>query len=343
MRRIVLVTEGSPEIALGHVYTVLSLAGECRRLGFEPLILAIGELARTVCKKHGVEVRPYQPEPEYLSNLLADAAPLVIVNVRQPESLDMSTWRSLGFKVLVMDEFGRGTIDADYVHNSTPIESWQRSSDGFVKTFNGLSYHIVQPEFRQYHQRQKWIRPGPKRLLVSMGGVDRTGATPVIARSLDLICPGKIERVLFVLGAGFLISKHANALTNALADCGYDHEIQHDINDMWVKLFEAEVLFSAGGNTLFEAACVGTPAIVLWEDPHEEQRGLAAEQAGFARCLGSGATMLPQDIAPRIEQVLDDYTWLGQASQMGKTLIDGQGANRLLSELATVTGIFAND
>ena len=50
----------------------------------------------------------------------------------------------------------------------------------------------------------------------------------------------------------------------------------------------ADIVISAGGNTVFELACVGTPGFVLWEDSHEKIQGDVFEKEGVVINLGNG-------------------------------------------------------
>ena len=94
-------------------------------------------------------------------------------------------------------------------------------------------------------------------------------------------------------------------------------------------LLSCDVVVTAGGNTLLEAACAGTPAIVLYEDPHEREQGEALEAMGFGRCLGAGTGLDRAAIAKALE-LLDDPGERARLRARGRALVDGQGTARIL-------------
>ncbi|MDP7196812.1 MAG: glycosyltransferase, partial [SAR202 cluster bacterium] len=95
-------------------------------------------------------------------------------------------------------------------------------------------------------------------------------------------------------------------------------------------ILEASVIFTAGGDTLYEAACIGTPAIVLWEDIHEKKQADWFTREGSAINLGQGTVVEGkkiEEITIRLQNNADK--WI-KMSNSGKRIIDGKGIERIV-------------
>jgi spore coat polysaccharide biosynthesis predicted glycosyltransferase SpsG len=100
-------------------------------------------------------------------------------------------------------------------------------------------------------------------------------------------------------------------------------------------LFEGDVGFTAGGNTLYELACVGTPALVLYEDDHEMEQGIEFQRNGFGVCLGRGVGVTKSRIWRELDKLEEPdvrETW----SRKGRSVVDGQGVERVLASLSAL-------
>lgn len=339
---LVLVAEGHRRIGLGHVFTMLAVAEAGRRMGLPTQMLGIGDLAASTLRRRGISAAEYAPDARALRALGGNGPDIAIVDVRTPEAFDFTPLSAAGFVTCAVEEFGEGRPGADVVVNPTPVRRWHRLPDGYRAVLAGTQYLIMGPEFEDAHTRPRAELGTARRIVVSMGGVDRSGATLVIARALALLAreqPQCIGSVHFVCGPAFT---YAASLERLLEDAGYSHEVLVDVPDMWEHLLSADVLISAGGNTMFEAACCGAPSLVFWEDPHEYERGEAAETAGFARLHGRGADTPPEVAAELIGQCLADTAWLRLASEQGRLAVDGRGAARVLEALTQLVDAHAS-
>jgi spore coat polysaccharide biosynthesis predicted glycosyltransferase SpsG len=162
-------------------------------------------------------------------------------------------------------------------------------------------------------------------VLLTLGGADRTEA------SLRLIPALTETKSTVVIGPAF---RHRQAVERTAAAYGLETVVAPE--GLRELLLEHRLAISSGGNTLFEAAAAGTPALVTWEDPHEEAQGKAFADAGTARVIGRGADVDPDRVRNAVNQLLGS-TDLEAMSNAGRHLIDGRGADRiadLLVELA---------
>ena len=169
------------------------------------------------------------------------------------------------------------------------------------------------------------LRTRPRQVLLTLGGSDPTEA------SLRLIPTLAGTRSTVVLGPAF---RHRDELLRAAADTRLEAVVAPDgLRDLLVM---HQLVISAGGDTLFEAAAAGTPALVAWTSLHEEAQGMAFASKGTARVLGRGTDVGIDMVAGTVTALLasDD---LDAMSVAGPGIVDLRGADRiaeLLIELA---------
>ena len=168
------------------------------------------------------------------------------------------------------------------------------------------------------------IADRPRDVLLTLGGADRTEASLRIAPSL------RGARSTVVIGPAF---RHAAELARIAAAAGL--AVVSQPAGLRELLLEHRIVISAGGNTLFEAAAAGTPALVTWEDPHEEEQGRAFAEAGAARVIGRGADVDVSRIRSAVDALLRSED-LEAMSSAGLCLIDGRGSERIASIIMQV-------
>jgi spore coat polysaccharide biosynthesis predicted glycosyltransferase SpsG len=93
----------------------------------------------------------------------------------------------------------------------------------------------------------------------------------------------------------------------------------------------ADLAISGGGQTLYELACRGLPAVVvnLIDNQAEDIRGFSSRGFATPACQWDAA-----DLLDRVESSVREI-WHGArreaASAIGRSLVDGQGAFRLVA------------
>jgi len=170
-------------------------------------------------------------------------------------------------------------------------------------------------------------RPEVRRILITMGGSDPAGLT---MRLLDTVV-ARLDafHLDVVLGPCFGTTKEAAARAAALPHVA----LHFNPNDFLGMLGACDLAISAGGRTLYELAHLGKPVVVLPSIEHEILAGNAMEKALGWRCLDlwnehsgnalleSVRALLPWDIRDVIHR-------------LGPALVDGKGAERVLSALS---------
>lgn len=331
--KIALLAESSQAIGTGHLIEAITLAALADDHGLAPILWS------TAAAPAGLVVGipfPVRLATDFglaclrgIARELAGAGvAMALTNLRSVENEQVAVLRDAGLRVVCLDEWGQRRLDCDAVVNPSPVARFHAYTSGnpAFQLYTGLDYFPLDPGYAILHDRGR-RHDGPVRsVVVSMGGVDRSGATVRLVRAVLEVRPEMTVHV--VIGPGF---SHRRELDVALASRQSSRVVLHEQPPSLAELLiQCDVGITAGGNTLAELACVGTPALVAFEDPHERDQGQAFEQLGFGCCLDRGVDVTASDI----QEVLagyDDPDVRQRHCDAGKRLVDGRGAGRIIA------------
>lgn len=312
MTRVVLIAEADGEIGFGHLAELRAIAGALSSSGADDSTFVIGARTETPLASGATWIASFDEVTSALHKTQPDA---VIWSVRR------DGWKRIWSDVsglarhLWMADTDDDRPAADLVVMPT-LDA--EAADGILA---GPAYFPLDPsttpEVLSYEERSGDV-------IVSMGGADRSQATLAILPGLTGL------RSTVVIGPAFV---HAQAVRDLGRDLGLT-VVENEAN-LLPLLARHRVVVTAGGNTLFEAAAVGTVAVVAWEDPHEEQRGRAAAEAGMGIVAGRGIDMTAEQIAAAVAKMLDRGAWEA-ASGAARKLVDGRGAFRIADAVCSL-------
>ena len=208
---------------------------------------------------------------------------------------------------------GRNCVDLLIDCNLNPKDSQSVPSN--TKTFFGLAYSVLGPEFRKRHPRQRIFHDQIQSLLITFGGTDPHNITIDLAR----LIPNKLKATI-IIGPGFQDKKTLMKLRN-------EHiSVEENVEYMASMLSNHDGVFCSGGVTLHEAMCLGTPAFVINQVKHQEDKAKIAESLGAAINLGQASSWDKN----RLSKIFKlDNKILRNMSTKGKKCIDGKGLNRV--------------
>lgn len=330
--------EASQQIGLGHLMESLALADGCSSRGmhshfvitnYGPAITILNE------KKIDYTAVPFGQGIEAISSLPGIANECVIVDHRSVSIEHQRALRDVTASVAVIDQLGGIEISADLLINYSLVDEWLEYDfpDGRLECLFGPDYALLRDEFKNAGTASPSNQR--TRILVTMGGVDRTGATLRIVNSIALLPRSDLELDI-VVGNGFLkYEELVRTIAGMESDMRDNTKISRGVSDMAFRMLNADISVCAGGNTLYELAALGTPSIVLWEDPHEEEQGKAFMNKGSAICLGNGAQTEQAVIGKALIDLIDSKSRRTTMSNCGRELVDGMGVERVADKLHT--------
>jgi len=325
---LILVTEAEARTGLGHYEETIALAEEFRSRGLCKLEIAISEdVASDLLTRAPVSVRRVILDDRGCRSLGATVEPIekkgIIVNLRSVAAAQLKALASSGAVVLCIDETGRD-LPCHVLVNPTWTRI-QRQASGCEMAMEGPQYLSLAEGYRRRHQQARSFEGPLRSLVASFGGSDLSRTSLRVIAALAGWRP-EVAKAL-VLGPSF---DSRDAVLEAIEESGDRSWTVHSSPGSLVGLLgDADVALTAGGNTLAEIACLGTPGIVIHEDPHEGEAGRAFESRGFGRSLCQAAELTPTALRQALS-LLDDPAERKRQALAGKTLVDGRGAGRIV-------------
>lgn len=148
----------------------------------------------------------------------------------------------------------------------------------------GPAYALLRPEFARLRECSLARRTKPElgRILISMGGIDRTNVTGRVLSALaDIDLPGDVEFDI-VLGSS---APHLQEVRARAASMRYCSSVTIDANDMAERMCKADLSIGAAGSTSWERCCLGLPTFLVVTAPNQGSVAGALKSAGAVEII----------------------------------------------------------
>ena len=313
-QKVLFVVRGNSKIGLGHVYNLLGLASVIVSHDIEFLVLKGDSLAFNKIKEANYKVS-YQVHENILEDIQI-ANPKVVINDILDTSFEyIQDLKDLNLKVVNFEDLGSGSEIADLVFN--PI--YENLSLNRENKFFGQKYFILRDEFI-YTNEVKVIKKRVKKVMLSFGGVDPNNLTCKVLDSIYDFCVDRNIEIIVITGFGYEKFKSLSSYIKA--------EILKDVSDISKYMYEADLIFTSAGRTIYEICSTGTPAIVLAQNERELTHFFANSKYGFIN-LGLGNQISSKLILEEFKNLLDNFnfrklqnkTMINQNLKLGKSIV----------------------
>lgn len=320
--KIALITEANEQVASGHLHEMMDLEKELVTRGNIVTLFVNDDMP--ILWKNDLQV---QHLVEYKHSIENDIENLIykiktckidciVINLRQINDSTVSLFKEqIECKLICIDEWGNRELHCDVVINNMLDSSYWNYYNTPKKMYLGEKYLTLSKKIVTYHQKEKKIKPRIENIVVSMGGVDPRNHTREI---VDFLKRSDLRASFhIVLGGAY---KFEDDLVKTIAgDSRFI--IYKNIDYIYDLFFEADIAFSAGGNTLYELAAIGTPTYIYPTMEHEQKNGLMFETKGFGKVIEN-----VDDIG--FEQF--NYQSRRRHAVNGKMIVDGYGLSRIV-------------
>lgn len=273
-------------------------------------------------REYGVSLKENK---EHIINEIVRLSPdVVLFDVRKIENdflSELGCRRNQKTKIVCIDEWGHRRLDCDMIINPM-VDPYYFSYPGSeAKILAGPEYLVLFPEIIRYHKMKKEIRNDIERILITFGGTDPYGHTYTVLDYIRKFFTQK--RVDVVIGGGFEDFERIKNMTD-----GYDNiNVFRNITFMYDLIYSADLVFCAGGNTLHECACIGSPALIMPSALHEVRNAKEFERRGFGYYIKNDS-----DIEYSLGRIRPVDVRL-KMSQCGKNINDGNGYKRIVQNV----------
>ena len=341
MTRVLVRVEAGSRVGLGHLQRCLALASAIRGQGIECAFLAADEPAvQGRIRGSGFTAIPLKDvEPGSEDDLTAaleiaaqERCSGVVVDSYRIDERYLSELRAARLVVTVIDDTARFPIGCHLVVNGgVEAESVaNRPSASDTRFLLGPRYAMLGEGFWNVEPEPRKVADEVKEVLVMMGGADGCNLTPAVLGALDSL-RGDFS-VTAVIGPFFENGAEVEAIASR---CHRRVRLVRIPGSVQSLMLKADLAISAAGQTLYELAATGTPAVAaqVAENQADNLRGFSRHGVISPISFG-GREQFQRVLAQVLSPLLTCPHRRQQMSQAGQRLVDGLGAKRVAAVMA---------
>ena len=365
--RVVFRADASVQIGTGHVMRCLTLADELTRQGHECRFICrkhkghLGELISG--KGYELTLLPAvdRTEPESVANRNTTYADWL--GVPWPQDAEQTLEALIAFKAdwLVVDHYSLDAsweqqvakavglimvIDdlADRNHECALLldQNLGRSPsdyDGLVpqdcQRLIGPDYALLRPEFAELRERslKRRAQPESKRILISLGGVDRANVTGQVLSALGATALPWGTHLDIIMGEA---APYLDEVRRQAVRLPFKATVSVNVSDMAERMCLADLSIGAAGGTSWERCCLGLPSVLVILAENQVSGAEALETAGAALTITD-----PTAVQAALPRELAKISRLGCLQRMSRAAVgitDGKGTSRIVQSMVSLAG-----
>jgi len=326
---IAFVTDGGPEIGLGHLGRCAALCRAAVAQGARASFL-LPEPARIKPFLRGVDVEilrsPWPIDPAGAYAVLATMRPDAIVvdsYAASPEFLD--GLRDVA-QLIAVDDMADRPLPVDVVVNGgAGAETLPYDRRPGTTYLLGPRYALLDPVFATPPSRTVMKRV--RRVLVCLGGSRQTDVALTTLAAVDRAVSGCVVDV--TVGASGTTGWELDGAAREMRNLTVMHRDRFGLKDL---ILRADLAVSGSGVTLLELAATATPMVAVALAYNQRPNFEAVTKADVA--LGAGMATDPElgdAIETAVKRLAEDGALRAAMSARGRALVDGEGASRVAS------------
>lgn len=321
--KVLILTEGGRKIGFGHINRCLSLYAAFQDKGISPeIMISCDSSLKDAMRSKNYKVCDWLKDIGRTLDAAGNPDMVIVDSYLALPDLYQKVSAAVKTPVYIDDnkrlEYPSGVV----LNGNIYANDLDYPASRCIRYLLGADYTPLRREFCSL--RRRIIKRDVKSILVTTGGDDVKNLTPKILKLLARIYPGLIKKVIVSKAFRNLteIRKAKDKMTELIVSPspGYLKEL----------MFFVDVAISGGGQTLYELACLGTPAIGICIDKDQENNIAAFSRRGL--CLNSGGA-ISASLKPNLDILFSNHRVREAMSGRQRRSIDGLGAKRVVNEL----------
>lgn len=359
--RVAFRADASVQIGTGHVMRCLTLADELTRQGHECRFVCreheghLGELITSKgygltllpsCSDNELDTKdsrsdnyarwlgvPWQEDARQTLDALTPWQPdwLVVDHYALDAEWERALANAVG-SIMVIDDLANRCHECALLldQNLGRVES---DYDGLLpedcQRLTGPGYALLRPEFANLREQSLKRRQQPelKRILISLGGVDRTNVTGQVLDAISESALPASTELDIIMGAA---APYLDEVRQQAARMPFRATVSVNVTDIAERMCEADLAIGAAGSTSWERCCLGVPTILLAIADNQNMVNQALIDEGAAvelkvKCLRAAGG---QVISNAFKEILVNGT---KIIEKAATVTDGLGCMRVIS------------
>ena len=330
---IIVRVDGGSDIGFGHIVRTTAIAQSAIQRGAEVTYAtttpdSVGSVAPNDAT---IRTLPSRDNPEPFLQQLEEIRPDVVLADAYPIDTAYQWAIRDNVPLAVLSDDTRHTICADLLINGNLYAEelnyeFEREEPQLLL---GPKYVPLRKQIRELAQQTPPWREEPERALITMGGSDMAGLTPIVLQAFD----GFDLTVDVVIGPG-VRDPLEQKIHHTAESVPVKTEVVRNPGDFPERMFRADFAVSTASSTTYELLALGTPIISLPVAENQEPIASALRERNLATVLDQGAE--EHQLEHAIEKYISEPELRQQRYQLGRNLIDGQGTERICSELLSL-------
>ncbi|HEY9746180.1 MAG TPA: UDP-2,4-diacetamido-2,4,6-trideoxy-beta-L-altropyranose hydrolase [Oculatellaceae cyanobacterium] len=200
----------------------------------------------------------------------------------------------------------------------------------------GPRYALLRQEFADARQNLQRQTGNIRTLMISFGGSDPGNETSKVLRVLQRFLAVRKEASVqteVIVGGLNPNPLVVEALAAEIPGC----RCEVHVDDMAMRMSQADLLIGAGGTTTWERCCLGLPSILIATADNQEALSEAVHQQGAALYLGRSENVTEEILLKALSDLWDNPGLRASMSQNAMTLVDGLGCQRVVEAMYEFT------
>ena len=359
-------TDASSAIGSGHLMRCLALASEMRRSGWNVKFITSGREKKWIrlVNKYGFEYvlintlidssltfRNFDDAiTKSVSNNYSMAWRNDVIETKKALRGEKFDWivvdhynldvrwesavRPCTERILVIDDLADREHDCemllDCVYGRTN-DDYARLVPAGCKLLLGTSYALLRPEFykwRNYALGRRQECDVVKKVLVSLGGVDKGNMTGLVLDTLQKVQWDSNVMVEVVVGQGF---KHKQSIKEQIASIPLRVTLDIGVDDMERRIAEADLGIGGFGISTWERFCLGLPSVnIITENNQINAIGMLQREL-FSGLIYSES--IKTNLNAYVEKFSSDMSVYRKFAKCCSLLVDGGGLLRTVKAI----------
>lgn len=313
--------DGTRETGMGHAFRCLNLAQQLSKSSDIIFFCNKSRKTKDLILSKGFIVA----DPEYVSDFVDENTEKIVIVTDLIEESSTTSWCQsiedlknivhVGIHDLGLNQFDcnvqiDGSIGNVYPYRSEEDESY----------YLGKDYMILDPLFAKYNTMPKKYSDTLCNILVSFGGSDPSNISEKVLPILSKTFPGFCFKLIAGPEKGSL-SDEITQLENVV--------ILKGLSSLADIMFNVDLIITAGGIMLYEAACVGTPSIAICHDKNQLVTAARFSDYKVSHNMGLVNDSMIDELIRYINEISKDKKSRQTMGNLGRELIDGRGVFRV--------------
>jgi spore coat polysaccharide biosynthesis predicted glycosyltransferase SpsG len=314
---IVFRTRGNHKQGMGDLYGSLALYKEFKRLGHKCIMQAEPDAeALGFFKENSIQ---YIAADNSINDNKAAADfsnECIIFNMLKNDSDYVASYKEKFKYSVTIDDDGPAAQLADMRINPLYVTD---------NAYCDLDLVFIKKEYAAYNIKEKNIFDLISNILITLGGADTYGFTPMALEGVLAADIDTVEKIDVIIGSAY---QHIKELEDVINKSEKSVTLHRNVNDMPERLFNADLVVCSAGLTIYEAACCGAPAVIICNEPFEVQTANRFDSEKYGLNLGFGDQLSYHDIKESVLKLSENKTMREDMSFRGRQIVDGKGAEK---------------